>query len=200
MRHKRLRILTMALILGCVILAYAGVGTVLVGGDDLVFRGGSWDVRAISNDITISDEGVATKTQRYAEMFGAGVTVTLDAGVFANITGLTNGIVSSDSMTQNSTDGSITVTKAGVYEAIGSMSMSDPDSPSETYCFTYGVDGTEVMKCVQHRDISIQSAHGTAPVTCLLDLLAGEVVTMMSNTAGGDDLQSDRLNWYLKEL
>ena len=132
-----------------------------------------------------------------AEMYGEELTVTLSAGVWANVTGMTNGVVSANWMAQNSSNGSITVTKGGIYKFVGSDSIEDNVSNSEEYHLAVAVDGTPMTKCEQHRSISVQAALGAVPVTCMLDLSDGSVVTMIANSVGGDNLTLEHVNWML---
>lgn len=143
-------------------------------------------------------------TRRYAEMYfhdhSSPLVTTLTGTALANVIGLTNGIVSSSGMTQNDTNGSVTVAAAGIFEFVGSMSLEDPDSGSEEYNGTVGIDGTKQEKCEWHTDITVQSSEEPASISCLLSLSGGEVVTFLVNSAGGDDAGWQALNWYLKEF
>lgn len=134
----------------------------------------------------------------YGEFYGEALsTLTLDAGVWANIPGVMNGVFSTG-MALNNATGCQTVTYSGIYEAIGSVSYEDPDSNSESYHIAYTVDGVVKEKCEEHTDISVQSAHEGIPFTCLLDLSASEEVCAAIVSIGGDDVNIEHINWYLK--
>ncbi len=230
MKHKRLRLLTIALILGCAMLAgAASVGKVLVGGDGTVFRGASWDVRTISNHVTINEAGVATITQNavtnteldntddyimnsltvtgdlsvqgdfgpFAEMHGQEITISIDAGPWANVIGLSAELVSATGMFQNATDGSVTVSNGGFYKFIGSTSVEDNDGPSEEYHFVVGVGGVPTGKCEEHRSISVQASLASISMSCALDLSANDVVTFLVNSVGGDKPTFEHINWMI---
>ncbi len=171
--------------------------------------GALWDavVHTLSGDVTGTMDSAGdidvTISNRYAEMYfhdhSSPLVTTLSAATLANVIGLTNGIATSG-MTQNSTNGSITVAASGVFEFVGSMSLEDPDSNSSEYNGTVGVDGTNQEKCEWHRDITVQSKEGSASLSCLLSLSGGAVVTFIVNSADGDDAGWQALNWYLKEF
>ena len=145
-----------------------------------------------------NDELIVKDFGREAEMHGDDITTTLDgAGTFANIVGLENKLVSASGMIQNATDGSVTVSNAGRYKFIASLSISDETTPSEEFHFMVGVNGAFVDKCEQHRSISVQSSLGSVSVTCMLDLADDDIVTMMANSLNGDDLFSEHLNWMI---
>ena len=143
-----------------------------------------------------NDEFVVKDFGREAEMYGDSITTTLASGPFANIIGLTNGLVSASGMIQNGTNGSVTVLNAGRYKFIGSQSTSDETAPTEEFHIAPAVNGAHVEKCEQHLDISIQSALSPVTTTCMMDLLADDIVTLQANSTG-DDLSSEHINWFL---
>ncbi len=172
-------------------------------------NGTLWDsvAHTLSGDVTGTMDSAgdvdATIPNRYAEMYfhnhSSPLVTTLSAAALANVIGLTNGVATSG-MTQNSTDGSITVAADGVFEFVGSMSIVDATSASEEYNGTVGIDGTNQEKCEWHTDITTQSKEEPASLSCLFSISAGEVVTFMVNSAGGDDAGWEAINWYIKEF
>lgn len=151
------------------------------------------------NNLTLTgDMFIQGSSGPYGEFYGEDLaTLTLDAGVWANIPGVMNGVFTVG-MALNNATGCQTVTYAGVYEAIGSVSFEDPDSVSESYHFAYTVDGAVQMKCGEHTDIRVQSLHEAVPITCLLPLSGGEEVCAAVVSVGGDDVGIEHINWYLK--
>ncbi len=151
----------------------------------------------IVNDLTITgDLTVQGESNPIGEMHGDDITVTLSAAVWANVTSMTSGLMSS-SMIQNTTDGSVTVTYPGIYKFVSSDSIADNVSASEEYHLSVAINGVDIEKCEQHRSISNQAKLGSMPVTCALPLIADDVVTMIANSVGGDDLTLEHINWML---
>jgi hypothetical protein len=145
-----------------------------------------------------NDELIVKDFGREAEMHGEEIITVLTAGgAWANITGLTNGVSSPNGIIQNSTDGSITVLNAGRYKMIGSLSIADDDSNSEEFHFSVAVNGVDVAKTEQHRSISVLSLLGSVSISGMLELSDNDVVTVITNSIGGDDLTSEHINWML---
>ncbi|MCK5235713.1 MAG: hypothetical protein KAR06_01910, partial [Deltaproteobacteria bacterium] len=167
--------------IGTVLRAHATEGTILVSPDNVPFP-----------------SELSGPTIPYSEYSAENITVTINGGAFTNVGGLTNGV--SNNVTLTNSTGAVDILYDGVYEAIGSVSGSDPDSNSETYHFTYTVDGTPQTKCEIHRSISVQAAVGAVPFTCKLSLTAGQVVHAAISSDGGDDFDVEHLNWGLKEI
>lgn len=151
------------------------------------------------HDLTVTgDLFIQGSSGPYGEFYGEDLAeLTLDAGVWANIPGVMNGVFTTG-MALNNATGCQTVTYAGVYEAIGSVSYEDPDGNNESYHFSYTVDGAVQDKCQEHTDIRVQSVHEAVPITCLLPLSGGEEVCAAVVSVGGDDVHIEHMNWYLK--
>ena len=132
-----------------------------------------------------------------AEMYGEELTIALTAGVWANVVGMSNGVVSDSGMIQNSTDGSITVTIGHIYKLVGSASIENNDGPSEDYHLVPAIGGVDQHKCEEHRSITTQAALASVSISCLLDLSDGDVITMLTNSVGGDDITLEHINWML---
>ncbi len=169
------------------------IGANTVGGTEIDDTGDY-----IVNSLTVTgDLTVQGDSNPIAEMWGEELTFSVGAGAWTNVTGMTNGVASS-SMAQNSTDGSVTVTYGGIYKYIASFSVEDNDGPTEEFHILPAIDGTpQHPKCEQHRSLASQAFLASVSVSCALDLLAGEVVTTLINSAGGDDPTLEHINWML---
>ena len=156
------------------------------------------DLLNVPSMTATGDTFVQGSSGPYGEFIGENLTtLTLGAGVWANIPGVTDGLFTTGMALNNGT-GCQTVTYGGVYEATGSISYADPDSNSESYHFSYTIDGAEQEKCESHTDITVLSSHEAVPVTCLLNLSANEEVCAAVVSVGGDDIFIEHINWYLK--
>ncbi len=199
MRHKGLVLFAVFSVVALFAVAAWGAGSMISAGSDRVFRGADWDVVQMSGRGSIDSSGVLTLETKYAEMFAHEVTISLSAGVWANVTGISNGLVSTSGMAQNDTDGSVTVSGTFVGELVGSASIEDNDGPSEDYHMSVAVNGADISKCEEHRSITVQASLAAISISCLLDLTDGDVVTLIANSSG-NDITLEHMNWYLKEI
>lgn len=181
-------------------MAWAGVANMLVGGSDLVFRGSATNVVAMSGRGNVDSSGALTFNTKYAEMYAHEITIALTAGVWANVVGMTNGLISASGMTQNDTNGSVTVSGSFVGEFVGSASLENNEGPSEEYHLSVAVDGVDMIKCEEHRSITTQASLAAISISCLINLSDGDVVTLLANSVGGDDITLEHVSFYLKEL
>ncbi|KKL89394.1 hypothetical protein LCGC14_1915180 [marine sediment metagenome] len=132
-----------------------------------------------------------------AEMHAEELTIALAAGVWANVAGMSSGVVSDSGMIQNATDGSVTVVTGHIYKLVGSASLEDNDGPSEEYHLVPAINGADQNKCEEHRSITVQASLASVSISCLLDLSDGDVITMLANSVGGDDITLEHINWML---
>lgn len=113
-----------------------------------------------------------------------------------DVTGLTDGLF--NNMILSDTDGSITVIAADTYRA--SVSASNRSASSGVYNYHIGVNGVEDDKCHANRKIDNASSVGNIGMTCLIALVADDVVTFMVNSISSETIEFESLNFNLERI
>jgi hypothetical protein len=147
-------------------------------------------------DSTLLFDGIgwAAVPHTFGELYFHNDDSTLDFSTtptLINVTGLTNGL--SGNMTLSDTDGSITVIDADVYRCDASLSFRAASAGD--FDHHIGVDGVEEDRCHANRRIGTGTDVGNIGMTCLLDLAAGEVVTVLVNSIASETIEYEALNF-----
>lgn len=152
------------------------------------------DTGAIAND-TLIYNGATWKNvpPTYGQLYYHNDGATLDIATtptVVNVTGLTNDI--SSNMTLSGTNGSITTSDAGPY--LCSFTMSHQAATPAIFDHHIGVNGADQDACHSNRTINTATQAGGVPITCRLELSAGDVVTGMVNSVENETIMYESLN------
>jgi hypothetical protein len=150
---------------------------------------------AVANSTLLFDGiGWEAVVHTYGEMYYHNDVGTLDFATnnaLINVTGLTNGVFSN--MTLDETDGSITVIDADTYTCDASVSFQAASAGD--FDHHLGVNGTDQDKCHASRRIGTGTDTGNIGMTCILELSAGDVITLMVNSAASETIKYENLNY-----
>jgi hypothetical protein len=130
----------------------------------------------------------------YGEMYYHNDVGTLDFATdnaLINVTGITNGVFSN--MTLNDTNGSITVIDADTYTCDASVSFQAASAGD--FDHHIGVNGVDQDKCHASRRIGTGTDTGNIGMTCILELSANDVITLMVNSVAAETIKYENLNF-----
>jgi hypothetical protein len=152
-------------------------------------------VNAVADSSLLFDgTGWAAVVHTYGEMYYHNDAGTLDFSTntaLINVTGLINGVFSN--MTLSDTDGSITVIDTDTYTCDASVSFQSASAGD--FDHHLGVNGVDQDKCHANRRIGTGTDTGNIGMTCILELTAGDVITLMVNSPGSETVKYEALNF-----
>jgi hypothetical protein len=101
----------------------------------------------------------------------------------------------SSNTTLSAANGSITVSKGGLYKINGSYSFTTSTGAAEVH-HMIGVNGSVQLNCNGHRSITLGGGTdiGNVGLTCLFDLDANDVVTTLVNSVANETVQYEAFN------
>jgi hypothetical protein len=129
----------------------------------------------------------------YGQIFYHSDISTLDIATttaLVNVTGLTNDIF--NNMTIDGSNGTITAIDTGPYTC--TFTMSHQSATPADFDHHIGIDGADQDVCHSNRTIATGTQSGGVPISCMLELTAGEVVTGMVNSVNNETIMYESLN------
>jgi hypothetical protein len=149
---------------------------------------------ATINDTLVNDGTAwANVPATYGQIFYHSDVTTLDIATttaLVNVTGLTDDI--SNNMTIDGSNGTITVIDTGPYTC--TFTMSHQSATPADFDHHIGIDGADQDVCHSNRTIATGTQSGGVPISCMLELTAGEVVTGMVNSVNNETIMYESLN------
>lgn len=120
-------------------------------------------------------------------------------GAWVNVTGVSNGVNNDAAVfTLNGTSAEITVLQSLVYDIDAHISSQRNMGANETYRSTIAINGSPQIKCTAHRRMT-NNAVGYFEPGCFLDLTANDVLTVLVNSLGGNDINILHLNLKVRQ-